>query len=988
MVIDESIWGNPQDWNYLDQNRYHDIRQPSFIDGENNYKTLYRAANSYIIRPEQSLDHSLCYSGMGEECPYSNISYYFVENGSVQKHGHKRDLTNWVFYEADNFSAWVGRTRTTCFFANGYGSEYREFDKIIDNTDNANRNISPVVDFNYKKAVMLIRVVCADSPTGSRRTCTLQDYLTTDYQSYPYVYQVYGRLYYEYAATPILQRMYINEQVQEGNHYFTTAILDDYRTQYAEPVINRTYANHIAAQRGCFIPILGLSYDNNYAYIPYSSDGLVAIIYGDIDWTVEKDNNDRMYISYHVVDINTFKEIALKAAASFGVYFTPDTATAQSGALTDEKMYIGVLDANGVAHGEYLQGNGTSNAIQNTWGTARNNTYDPNPSPVQELDIPMEYYNVYSKEYISTLKKENVRYLFKLELLSDDEHVIGEIVKDLESVNGQINVNYEQITRRSCFFSVINVDKKYLPSKNSAFWFNRKFMLWIGVFVHDDIYWWSQGVYYAKSATSEGRNLSIEGVDKGGALDGALRMSMTSSQYVVNAKSKLVDVIKDLLAMRIGSNDIVTRGYLRMGGDRPIDVIPPRINTAYNNQIVQSELTIDNNTYISELLLQLADLWAAEAYYDASGHFRFEPYILNAGYVYAPTQWTFTDLSSTFESANYTTSFDAENAVCVYTNSSEAARNVAYTAYNTNPLSPVNIGIGIRRAQDIEIEYYNMENNAAEINSAKEDITEIKEEIELKHIDLTKTVYGNIDTNARQVLMWTEQNLERFADELESWGYEPEELLNSISTVMGASSEFDGVEIAYSPLLQTEDGAVLLDADLVDEYIWGLIDEAGEGWTTEELLALDLIGLEFDELLIKGLIADAGETAIATGEAMHYVGQYGVLALAENNLYELEHKNEEQQIKDCRSAANYYLKKNSMLGIQLSFSCPLIPHLDVNKTIDITDQWHDIANGIFVIQSLTIPLGSNAMEISATNINWLPNDMGYDGVTEFLTKGG
>lgn len=376
-MIDYDIWGQPENWNYLDQNRYHDIRQPSFIDGDNNYKTLYRAAASYIIRPEQPLDKSLCYSGMGAECPYSNVKYYYVDNGSLSDQVQKRSLTNWFFYQADNFSAWVGRTRTTCFFANEYGRQYRDYEQIVDNSDNANRNISPVVNFDYKKAVMLVRMVYSDSPTGSRHTGTLQDYISGDYQTYPYVYQVYGRLYYQYQSTPTLQRQYINNQVQEGYHYFASAILDDYVTSFANPVINRTYANHIATSRGCFIPILGLSYDNNYAYIPYSSDGLVAIVYGDINWTEEKDNSNNMYISYHVTDINAFKEMALRAAAAFGIYFTPDTTTAQSGSLTDEKMYIGVLDDNGVAHGDYLQGTGTAQAKQNTWDDARHSDYDP-----------------------------------------------------------------------------------------------------------------------------------------------------------------------------------------------------------------------------------------------------------------------------------------------------------------------------------------------------------------------------------------------------------------------------------------------------------------------------------------------------------------------------------------------------------------------------------------------------------------------------------
>ena len=117
---------------------------------------------------------------------------------------------------------------------------------------------------------------------------------------------------------------------------------------------------------------------------------------------------------------------------------------------------------------------------------------------------------------------------------------------------------------------------------------------------------------------------------------------------------------------------------------------------------------------------------------------------------------------------------------------------------------------------------------------------------------------------------------------------------------------------------------------------------------------------------------------------MHYVGKYGALALAEQDVYDAEHLNEIQQIKDCRSAANHYLLASSMVGMTLTFNTPIIPHMDVNKTIQITDQYADIEDGIYVVQSLTIPLSGDKMQVTATNINWLPNDMSFSGVSEII----
>lgn len=153
-------------------------------------------------------------------------------------------------------------------------------------------------------------------------------------------------------------------------------------------------------------------------------------------------------------------------------------------------------------------------------------------------------------------------------------------------------------------------------------------------------------------------------------------------------------------------------------------------------------------------------------------------------------------------------------------------------------------------------------------------------------VDLSKTVYGNIDTSNRQILEWTDENLATYKDAIESWGMTVDELRGSFSTVIGSSEEFEGVEIAFSPMLQTENGAVLLDSNTVYEYIYGLIDKAGDNWTTEDLLRLDTEGLEIDGQIVKGLLADVGETARETGAAMHYAGDLGAVTNAYDALSE------------------------------------------------------------------------------------------------------
>ena len=176
------------------------------------------------------------------------------------------------------------------------------------------------------------------------------------------------------------------------------------------------------------------------------------------------------------------------------------------------------------------------------------------------------------------------------------------------------------------------------------------------------------------------------------------------------------------------------------------------------------------------------------------------------------------------------------------------------------------------------------------VNSAQSVIDSYKDtvaEMERLSVQISETKFGNIDTNNRKVLEWTEQNLNRYKEAIKSWGMLPSELAGSISTVLGMSDNFDGVEIAFTPMLQGENGAVLLDKSSVYEYINGLIKAAGEGWTAEDLLRLDAEGLEIDGQKIKNILADVGSTAIRTGQVMHFTGKDGALAQSSRELKEL-----------------------------------------------------------------------------------------------------
>lgn len=448
----------------------------------------------------------------------------------------------------------------------------------------------------------------------------------------------------------------------------------------------------------------------------------------------------------------------------------------------------------------------------------------------------MEYYNRFTKDYKRAVQSPHKRLLMRIELLSTNEGTIGEITKDmLIDVQGQININYNQLVRRSVSLTVTNVNQKYVPSVNNMIWYNRKFKIWIGVVAeNNDIYWWSQGVFYTKSATGNAHTISIEGIDKGGALDGTLKTNLSEVQYIVKAGTSIKDLILDTLALNAGSSAEMLKGSVYYGASMPIDPVAPIVDMRYNTQVLKADLSVDANNYLGNLFTSLANGYGADIYYDTNGHLRLEPLadiFLVDGYKYMAHQWDFTDLSGDFAETNYTYNMDGCNAVTVYTNLSvetaalinaqnEAKQetvsddeptddeeeeeeevndpNIYYTAYNLNPISPLRVGaVGLRRMQSVEIDY----------------------------IDTTES-----DMKSR-----------------------------------------------------------------------------------------------------------------------------------------------------CEQYAVMLLHKESLRGMSVTFNCPIIPHLDVNKTIGLTDRYQKIESGTFVIGSITIPLGTGTMNVSATNIQWLPVDYQIDG---------
>lgn len=156
--------------------------------------------------------------------------------------------------------------------------------------------------------------------------------------------------------------------------------------------------------------------------------------------------------------------------------------------------------------------------------------------------------------------------------------------------------------------------------------------------------------------------------------------------------------------------------------------------------------------------------------------------------------------------------------------------------------------------------------------------------------------YGNISNTNRDVLKWNTENLKKYKDVIASWKWDVG--VGDYSTVEGVSNSFgegdNAVEIAYTPMLQTNSGLVPLSADTMDEYINILVEKATDGQTgkidADKLLALDAEGLYLEvdgvEQKISGMVAGV-EGQIVDGAKLTAADVAAIAGSSEEELQKL-----------------------------------------------------------------------------------------------------
>lgn len=195
------------------------------------------------------------------------------------------------------------------------------------------------------------------------------------------------------------------------------------------------------------------------------------------------------------------------------------------------------------------------------------------------------------------------------------------------------------------------------------------------------------------------------------------------------------------------------------------------------------------------------------------------------------------------------------------------------------------------------VEYYNQATESAEKYRSSLD-------------DIYKS-YNGISNVDRDIIYWDDENLEKYKSFIESWGESAEDLKGTWSTVLGSSENIDGVEVAFTAMLQTDHGLVPLDQDTFWDYFDTIFNQSWNEdgtFNADKFIKLDSEGAD---MMINGQMEHvANMIADAEGQYMNGV------KLTADDVIAIGSPGYDENGKDLLPGNNSKYKGNSMHEVQ------------------------------------------------------------------------
>lgn len=451
MSVNTSIYGTPEQWFDYQTTNFDDesmkFKQAYIGNGGKRLQDGY----GYGIELNKPIDKSLSWCGLGNFSTWSKISYYKSSEDMALIAQDNRNATNFSLNATNGTQTniYIGDVGT--YNDSGtmyYGSIQRWSPKAINSyssyQNNFNANVEPLTQIPLRNCVMVpyFRVAKqinnANNTTGMDiRNVLAWDYYGTtatgNHTTHPYILSITMIPYY-------LESKNSSRRNSVGT-WRSSSILDEISLQKGIPkdfdkpdqeIMDMVYCYNIFSQpssiggwtifghtvngggvSGSSLPDV-IGFTDAPAGSGNTNDRRVNKIKGIVVYNhpnevfspafqINQASEGTATVNtkgcFHYVEYydngedDNIKEWVRKQIACFGLFFTDDKATAESGEFNDPLMCLGILDDNNVGQGFYSMGEDNENQKQWNWETTNDSEYnpsgggggdvpDPDPNPI------------------------------------------------------------------------------------------------------------------------------------------------------------------------------------------------------------------------------------------------------------------------------------------------------------------------------------------------------------------------------------------------------------------------------------------------------------------------------------------------------------------------------------------------------------------------------------------------------------------------------
>ena len=380
--------------------------------------------DGYLI--DEPIDDSLSYCGLGTESIYSHLAYLEYKTGMCSDPftaEENRSVTNFAFCQTQGsdagFYIYNDSSISGASSINGSRSRFAPYGINGDETSitkaNKNRSVTPYAQIPVRNTVFYPTLrVAANIQENPRSVSGMniqnvdwEDYINlqnrVNYTTHPYILRITMEAYttrYVDDIDPVTGVPENNRGPMAASLLSGIAVLspsgvaDGEPMDIANPTQNLTDIYSYYNTRGKFatnsggVMLFGYSTvgfnDLDYIYAPTPNQNINAssqrlVFYPHPNAVLkEAANSSNTSVSgwYYLEYYDDLVDWVMEQMACFGLFFTLDKTTAQTGALNDPLMFLGVLE-NGIGHGKWTSGEENEEQPQWEWDTTNRSSYKP-----------------------------------------------------------------------------------------------------------------------------------------------------------------------------------------------------------------------------------------------------------------------------------------------------------------------------------------------------------------------------------------------------------------------------------------------------------------------------------------------------------------------------------------------------------------------------------------------------------------------------------